>query len=146
MQQPFPDNYKEIANSMGISLYQRFSSNEASLFLRCQLSDVEKLQKNGKIGFVQVTKTETMFFGYQLLEHLLKNTVLQTASPQKIPDAPERILRIKEVTELTGISRTTIWRMERNGKFPARVQLGVGSVGWKSSSLQKWMAKRQEAI
>lgn len=139
MQQPFPDNYKEIADSMGISLYQRFSPNEASLFLRCQLSNVKKLQKDGKIGFVQVTKTETMFFGYQLLEHLLKNTVQQKVSYQKIADAPERILRIKEVTQLTGISRTTIWRMECNGKFPARVQLGIGSVGWKRNEVVSWM-------
>lgn len=142
MQQPFPDNYKEIADSMGISLYQRFSPNEASLFLRCQMSDVKKLQKSGKIGFVQVTKTETMFFGYQLLEHLLKNTVEQKSSPQKSIGAPERILRIKEVTELTGVSRTTIWRMERNGNFPARVQLGIGSVGWRFSEVNDWMLKK----
>jgi len=31
----FPDNYERIANDMGIALYQRFSLNEAALFLRC---------------------------------------------------------------------------------------------------------------
>lgn len=80
-----------------------------------------------------------MFFGYQLLEHLLKNTVEQKSSPQKTPDALERILRIKEVTQLTGVSRTTIWRMERNGKFPARVQLGIGCVGWKRNEVAIWL-------
>ena len=41
-----------------------------------------------------------------------------------------RILRKKEVRRRTGYSDTTIWRRERQGTFPARVQLSEHSVGW----------------
>lgn len=50
-----------------------------------------------------------------------------------------KILRFQEVTELTGLSRSTIWRKERLGLFPKRKQLGLNSVGWLESDIQKWM-------
>jgi len=50
-----------------------------------------------------------------------------------------KILRIQEVTELTGLSRATIWRKERAGIFPIRKQLGLNSVGWLESDVQQWL-------
>ena len=38
-----PENFEAIANDMGISLHQRFSVNEASLFLRCPLQELQDL-------------------------------------------------------------------------------------------------------
>ena len=138
MQQPFPDSYKEIADSMGIGLYQIFSLNEASLFLRCQISELEKRIAKSKLNCIKISNAETQFFGYQLLEYILENVTHHKASaPPK--NLPERILRIQEVIEMTGLSRTTIWRMERKGEFPARVQLGVSSVGWRFSEVNEWM-------
>ena len=139
MCKPFSNTQKEIADAMGISMWQRFSLNEASLFLRCQTADVEKLVSKSKIGYINVPGGEKQFFGYQLLEYLLDNTTERKAQPVSSADQPERILRIKEVTEITGLSRTTIWRMERKDEFPARVQLGVGSVGWKASDVNNWI-------
>ena len=52
-----------------------------------------------------------------------------------------KILRFQEVTELTGLSRSTIWRKEREGKFPTRKQLGLNSVGWLESDIQRWVEK-----
>lgn len=141
MQQPFPDSYKEIADSMGIGLYQMFSLNEASLFLRCQVPELEKRITKGKLNCIKISNAETQFFGYQLLEYILEN-VTYNKSPAPTPDMPERILRIQEVIKLTGLSRTTIWRMERKGEFPARVQLCVGSIGWRANELNIWLANR----
>ncbi len=50
-----------------------------------------------------------------------------------------KILRISEVLDLTGLSRATIWRKEREGTFPQRVQLGENSVGWKSDEVIQWL-------
>jgi predicted DNA-binding transcriptional regulator AlpA len=143
MSDALPKHYKEIANSMGISLYQRFSLNEASLFLRCQTQNIEKLVCDGEIGFINIPNAESCFLGYQLLEYVLENTTERNA-PNTEPSMKqaERILRIKKVIELTGLSRTTIWRMERKGEFPARVQLGVGSVGWRYSEVNGWIKAR----
>ena len=57
----------------------------------------------------------------------------------------ERILRIPEVVEITGLSRTTIWRRVRSGDFPAPVRLGslaTRSVGWRESEIRKWIESR----
>ena len=141
--QPFSDNMKEIADSMGISLYQRFSLNEASLFLRCSTEDLLKITKSHKISFIQVTRDQVDFFGFQLLDYLLNNVVTK-AQPthSKSKTNPERIVRAKELQELTGLSRTTIWRMERDGKFPSRIPLSGSSVGWRYTELMDWMRTR----
>jgi len=51
----------------------------------------------------------------------------------------DRILRKPEVLHITGLSDPTIWRLERDGKFPRRVQLGGNSVGWFLSELNEWL-------
>jgi prophage regulatory protein len=50
-----------------------------------------------------------------------------------------KILRINQVLDLTGLSRATLWRREREGTFPQRVQLGANSVGWKSDEVLQWL-------
>ena len=41
-----------------------------------------------------------------------------------------RIMRLTEVKAITGLSKTTIYRFEKEGRFPSRVSLGERSVGW----------------
>ena len=59
------------------------------------------------------------------------------------PSLPDRILRTKEVQDITGLSRTTIWRMERKGDFPARVMLGENSIGWRYVEVDAWIKNRK---
>jgi prophage regulatory protein len=40
-----------------------------------------------------------------------------------------RIMRLSEVKAVTGLSKTTIYRFEKEGRFPSRVSLGERSVG-----------------
>jgi len=143
MQQPFDDSFKEIADSMGISLYQRFSVAEASLFLRCHTKELNQIIKQNKIDYIQLTATKIEIFGYQLLQYLLNQTThnkIQTPSNSKQVD---RILRANEVHTITGLSRTTLWRMENKEEFPRRVSLGANSVGWRLSEIENWMKERQ---
>ena len=37
---------------------------------------------------------------------------------------PDRLIRLKEVLGLTGLSRSTVYRKKRVGTFPESVQLG----------------------
>lgn len=53
-----------------------------------------------------------------------------------------KILRIPELTKLTGLSRVTLWRLERDGNFPRRVQLSQNTVGWKASEVDEWLESR----
>ncbi|MBM7059331.1 AlpA family phage regulatory protein [Pseudomonas sp. UL073] len=54
----------------------------------------------------------------------------------------DRFLRFGAVAEMIGLSRSTVWRMEQEGKFPKRVQLGSKSVAWRQSDLNAWMSAR----
>ena len=41
-----------------------------------------------------------------------------------------KLLRIRQVIQITGLSRMTIYRLELAGTFPKRRQLSENSVGW----------------
>ena len=51
--------------------------------------------------------------------------------------------RKQQVRHATQLSETTIWRLERAGKFPARRQLSANAVGWLRSEVEAWLASRQ---
>lgn len=54
-QQPFSAEIAEMADQMGVSLYQQFTQAEAALFLRCRISDLQMLQDERKIAYIQLT-------------------------------------------------------------------------------------------
>ena len=63
------------------------------------------------------------------------------------PDsAAERFIREAEVYKLTGLSRTTRWRLEQKGKFPRRRRLSQNAVAWLESEVRTWMASRVEVM
>ncbi len=55
---------------------------------------------------------------------------------------PARILRLREVEARTGLSRSTIYRWRRAGRFPQAVVLGKRSVGWIESEVDEWIRER----
>lgn len=56
-----------------------------------------------------------------------------------------RILRLKEVKKLTGLSRSTIYLQISKGHFPKQVQLtGARSVGWYESDITEWIESRHQ--
>ncbi|PKN63249.1 MAG: hypothetical protein CVU57_20300 [Deltaproteobacteria bacterium HGW-Deltaproteobacteria-15] len=54
----------------------------------------------------------------------------------------ERVVRKTELLSRIGLSDATIWRMEKLGRFPKRIQLGGNSVGWLKSEVDGWLADR----
>jgi prophage regulatory protein len=59
-------------------------------------------------------------------------------------DHQERIIRLKELCSLTGLSRTTIWRRLKDGSdFPPSFRVSVNVVGWKLSDVTGWMDSLQ---
>lgn len=55
----------------------------------------------------------------------------------------DSIIRQSEACNITGLSKTTIWRMEKKGDFPKRIQLGSNSVGWLKSEIFEWIDSRR---
>jgi predicted DNA-binding transcriptional regulator AlpA len=55
---------------------------------------------------------------------------------------PEAILTDREVSELVGISIDTLWRLERKGDAPPRVQLSARRHGRRLADVRRWLAER----
>jgi prophage regulatory protein len=56
------------------------------------------------------------------------------------------ILNKRDVVKITGLSPVTIWRLERRGKFPSRINLSDFRVGWKDSEIYEWIDSRPRGI
>ena len=53
-----------------------------------------------------------------------------------------KILRRPAVMAATGLSYSTIWRMERENRFPARRRISPNTVGWIASEVEDFIAQR----
>lgn len=53
-----------------------------------------------------------------------------------------RIIRKGELLSILGISDPSLYRWERAGKFPRRLQLGGNSVGWLASEVDAWITAK----
>ena len=58
----------------------------------------------------------------------------------------DRILRIRTVKDRTGLSRATIYREIKRGRFPQQVQISIGCVGWRESAIREWQDSRPKAF
>jgi predicted DNA-binding transcriptional regulator AlpA len=57
-------------------------------------------------------------------------------------DIDDRLLPWPKVKDITGLSRTTAWRLQKAGDFPVPVVISPGRVGWRESELQAWKVSR----
>lgn len=53
-----------------------------------------------------------------------------------------KILRIDQVTEQTGLSRSSIYKQIRLGLFPRAIKLTSRSSGWEEAAVQSWIEGR----
>jgi len=56
-----------------------------------------------------------------------------------------RILRVSEVCARTGYSKTSLYRLEAEGRFPKRVKLGENSTGWYAHEVDEYLASLPRA-
>ena len=54
-----------------------------------------------------------------------------------------RVLSLKTVLARVPLSRTTLWRMEREGLFPQRIKLSENRVGWLEGDIEAWIAAKK---
>ena len=55
----------------------------------------------------------------------------------------DKFLRIDEVIALTGLSQSTIYRLEQVGHFPQRLKLSERAVAWREEDIRNWMDSRE---
>ena len=55
---------------------------------------------------------------------------------------PASILRLPEVLNEVGLSRSTVYKLIKDGRFPAPIKLGPRASGWIREELSEWIAGR----
>lgn len=57
-------------------------------------------------------------------------------------EAMPTFLRVREVMRITGLARSTLYKMMAERCFPAPCRLGSRAVGWRSDDIAQWNRSR----
>lgn len=60
-------------------------------------------------------------------------------------DTTSELVRLPTVIRMTGLTRSTIYRLMAEHKFPASVKLSKRAVGWRAVELGTWCAARERS-
>jgi len=61
-------------------------------------------------------------------------------------DRDLKLYRMPTVMQLTGLARSTIYKVMRLGRFPKQFHLTDQSVAWRSSDIDAWIASRSTEV
>jgi prophage regulatory protein len=53
----------------------------------------------------------------------------------------KKFIRLPEVKNKTGLSRSSIYLRMSNGEFPQSISLGSRAIAWLESDINKWLEK-----
>ncbi|MGR5452276.1 helix-turn-helix transcriptional regulator [Vibrio campbellii] len=56
-----------------------------------------------------------------------------------------QIIRLPEVIQATGLSRSTIYLRMSKGEFPKSISLGERAIGWVQVEVEQWVEQRISA-
>jgi len=57
----------------------------------------------------------------------------------------DRILRLPQVCEMTGLRRSFLYELQAERRFPQSIKLGARAVGWLEGEIQAWRSARIES-
>ena len=82
---------------------------------------------------------------HQLTELLEDQAFLWHEAMQEVTTMQDRLLRRREVEEITALSRSSIYRLMQEGEFPRPVKVGPAAVRWRLSDINTWLESRSVA-
>jgi len=62
-----------------------------------------------------------------------------------VTTSSSRVLRLKQVQEMTGLGRDSVYRLARTSDFPRPVKIGLSASGWLESEVAAYIARRAAA-
>ena len=65
--------------------------------------------------------------------------------PEEVMQMNDRLLKRRQVEEITGLSRSSIYRLMTDDEFPRPVKVGPAAVRWRVSELTSWLESRPVA-
>ena len=75
--------HESIAKAHGLTLYRRYTEQDAARALDFSLVSLRRLRSNGGISYVRMSPRKIAYFGYQLVDFLL-----QSVEEPECPDIP----------------------------------------------------------
>ena len=61
---------------------------------------------------------------------------------ENVEQHEDRLIRLPEVRRLTGLSKSTIYRMQSENRFPQRVYCSERGVAWHLREIMDWISAR----
>ena len=58
----------------------------------------------------------------------------------------DRLLRLREVMAIAGLSRSSVYRLMAKGTFPSSVTVSPGAVRWRETEVMAWMRSLPTSI
>lgn len=97
----------------------------------------------------QINKSKHESAAYRQSEALMKQFIdsaesLRCLNSQIIKNTQPYFMGKVEVIKLTGLSASTLWRMEKKGDFPVRRRVGINSTKWVSTEVLEWITTREK--
>lgn len=74
--------------------------------------------------------------------HPIKKRLPKEKPVSRKLEGRDEYLRPNEVAEYLGVTRTTIWRMQRDAGFPQPIKVGLRATAFRRSEVEEWLAKR----
>jgi predicted DNA-binding transcriptional regulator AlpA len=65
----------------------------------------------------------------------------EPASEFRNADHHERLIRLPEVMQMTGLRRSAVYEQMQRGTFPRSVKIGPRAATWPESAVQAWIAE-----
>jgi prophage regulatory protein len=62
------------------------------------------------------------------------------ASAGTLRTRPIRLLRLPQVMQQTGLKKTKLYELQKEGVFPMRIKITSHSVGWIEDEVNAWIA------
>lgn len=60
------------------------------------------------------------------------------------PAPPPRLLRLKAVLDRVGVSKSSLYRMMQDGRFPRPLEITPGWKAWRECDVSKWIEQTAE--
>lgn len=55
----------------------------------------------------------------------------------------QKLIRASELAKKLSISKVTLWRMEKRGELPPKIQISERISGWRESDITEWISNRE---
>ncbi len=77
---------------------------------------------------------------------MLTRTLQPQPSPLSSPgESMSTFMRVRDVMRVTGLARSTLYKMMAEQCFPAPCRLGARAVGWRRDDIAAWTQSRPTA-